>query len=267
MAPLELTATQFIQPMKNGRNKPLLLGCEDQSGKAFEVVVKLRGREMTEKAQIAELISAQLAADLGVDVPRSAVVEVSAGFEAIVTDKDAAEAVKNSTGMNFGTEHLGTDFTTWPPGRNPTSTQRTQAVAIFAFDTLVQNPDRKAENPNLWVRSGSLGVYDHELAFAPLHLPIIGGAPKPWNIAHAGAFDFLAHHIFYKALKGGVLDLTSFEERLSNLTDDQIAGYVASVPMGWRRANDLCEKIAEYLCEARQERGKLIHFIKHLLRR
>ena len=59
MQVLHLTATQFIRPMKNGRTRPLLLGCEDSGANPFEVVVKLRGREMAEKAQIAELLMRQ----------------------------------------------------------------------------------------------------------------------------------------------------------------------------------------------------------------
>ncbi len=46
---LQLTASQFLRPMATGRNRPLLLGCEDASGKGFEVVVKVRGREMSAK--------------------------------------------------------------------------------------------------------------------------------------------------------------------------------------------------------------------------
>ena len=58
---LQLTATQFIKPMSTGRNRPLLLGCEDSAANPFEVVVKFRGKEMDAKAQIAELVTALLA--------------------------------------------------------------------------------------------------------------------------------------------------------------------------------------------------------------
>ena len=66
--------------MVNGRTRPVLLGCEDETGDRFEVVVKLRGREMTAKAQAAELIAAQLAEDLGLQVPQAAVVEFPISF-------------------------------------------------------------------------------------------------------------------------------------------------------------------------------------------
>lgn len=121
---LRLTATQFIKPMSTGRNRPLLLGCEDAGGELFEVVVKFRGREMTEKAQIAESIAAQLADNLGLQVPQAAVVNVPVGFEAVIPEPELVKLVKDSPGLNFGSAHVGAGFTTWLPGRSPHGAQR-----------------------------------------------------------------------------------------------------------------------------------------------
>jgi hypothetical protein len=264
---LSLTATEFIRPLANGRTRPLLLGCENKDGERLEVVVKLLGPEMAERAQIAELLAAQLADHLGLDVPNAAIVEIPPGFDAIVANAAVASAIRSSAGANFGSVHLGASFTTWPPGRLPHGVQKDQAAAIFAFDTLIQNPDRRSENPNLWARSDRLGVYDHEQAFSFLFLPIIGGAPRPWNIGdQALQFRFLDAHIFYAALRGGTVDVDSFEERLGNLSDERLAEYVLTVPAAWKQGNDFCEQVVEYLREARQERQKLVSFIKHLLR-
>jgi hypothetical protein len=267
MEVLRLTATQFIRAMSTGRNRPLLLGCENGVSDSFEVVVKFRGREMNEKAQTAELISAQLSDDLGLAVPQAAVVDVAAGFETIIADPKLAAMVKGSPGPNFGSVHIGTGFTTWPPGREPYGAQRDQAADVFAFDALVQNPDRRAENPNLWARSDRLGVYDHEQTFSFLSVPIIGGAQKPWLTANqATDFRFLEKHIFYRSLRGGRVDLGPFQEKLGALSDSQIQSYIDSVPPGWRNGNDFCEQIAAYLREARDQRETLIQFVKHLLR-
>jgi hypothetical protein len=53
MKVLQLTASQFLRPMGNGRTRPLLLGCEDAAGDEFEVVAKLRGTDMSAKMQLA----------------------------------------------------------------------------------------------------------------------------------------------------------------------------------------------------------------------
>jgi hypothetical protein len=267
MEVLVLTATQFIKPMSTGRNRPLLLGCENSAAEPFEVVVKFRGKEMDEKAQVAELITAQLADDLGLQSPQPAIVDVPVGFEAIIAEKDLAAVVKGSPGLNYGSVHLGAGFTTWPPGREPYGAQRDQAAEIFAFDTLIQNADRRAVNPNLGARSDRLGIYDHEQAFSFLAMVIIGGAPKPWELAKQGdSFRFLEQHIFYRCLRGGRLDLGPFKERLGGLTDKQVQGYADFVPAEWRSKSDFCDRIVGYLREARDQRETLIQFIKHLLR-
>lgn len=264
---LQLTAMQFIKPMSTGRTRPLLLGCENNVGDTFEIVVKFRGREMGEKSQIAELITARLADDLGLRVPQVAIVNVPVGFETTFPEKDLMKLVKGSPGLNFGSVHLGPGFTTWPPGRNPVGIQRDQAAEIFAFDTLIQNPDRRAVNPNLWARSDRLGVYDHEQAFSFLSVPIIGGAPKPWIPASQGNnLRFLEQHIFYGSLRGGRLDFGPFKEKLGAMTDGQFQGHAESVPTEWRAGNDFSEQITGYLREAREQREGLIQFIKHLLR-
>lgn len=252
--------------MSNGRTRPLLFACED-SGERREVVVKLRSRELTQKAQIAELITAQLADNLGLDVPKAAVVEIPQGFETVVQNTDVVVMIQASVGKNFGTVHLGPAFTTWPPERPPHGNQRDQAAAIFAFDTLIQNPDRRAQNPNLWAKSDRLGVYDHEQAFSFLFLPILGGAPRPWNASdQAAQFRFLESHIFYASLRGSSCDLSSFAEKVSALSENRIQQYVESVPEEWSAENTLCQDIAAYLNEARQEAAKLVSFVKHILR-
>ncbi|HWQ90492.1 MAG TPA: HipA family kinase [Clostridia bacterium] len=262
---LHLTASQFIRPMGTGRTRPLLLGAEDGDGKGFEVVVKLRGPEVSAKTQIAELVAAPLADLLAIDVPQAAVVNVPPGFEEIVPSQHAP-AIRASTGANFGSIHLGQSFTTWAVGRVPVGVQRDQAAAIFAFDLLLQNPDRRAVNPNLWTRSDRLGVYDHEQAFSFLHLPIIGGPPRPWVIAdQAVGFRFMHQHVFYPSLRGGRLDLGPFESKLAALSNEAIEALLKPVPAEWRDGHDLCQGISHYLREAREEKTTLLNFVKHLL--
>jgi hypothetical protein len=130
--------------MSTGRNRPLLLGCENSAGNRPEVVVQFRGRQMDAKAQTAELVAAQLADDLGLQVPPAAVVDVPSGFEAVMADRELVKMVEGSPGLNFGSVHLGAGFTTWPPRREPHGAQRDQAADVSAFGTPVQNPGRCA---------------------------------------------------------------------------------------------------------------------------
>ena len=262
---LQLTANQFLRPMGAGRTRPILLGAEDAKGTPYEVVAKLRGPELSAKSQIAELVAAPLADLLGLDVPQAAVVDVPAGFEAIVPPTHAA-LVRGSAGLNFGSVHLGPSFTTWAVGRSPHGVLRDQAAAIFAFDMLVQNPDRRATNPNVWSRSDRLGVYDHEQAFSFLHLPVIGGPPRPWVLAdRMGGFRFMEDHIFYPALRGARIDLGPFKSKLNGLSNQEIGSLVEPVPSEWCIGHDLPKAIVAYLREARDEATAFLDVVKQIL--
>ena len=154
-----------------------MLGCDDADGRIVEVVAKLRGREMNLKMQIAELITALFAPDIGIVSATPVLVEIPAEFHTVIGDRSISQTVTASSGLNFGTVNLG-EFTTWVVGQAPSGVQRDQAAAIFAFDVLIQNADRRASNPNVWARAGQLGVFDHDQAFTFLAVPIIGGLPN-----------------------------------------------------------------------------------------
>lgn len=65
---------------------------------------------------------------------------------------------------------------------------------------------------------------------------------------------------------GGSLDLDGFDEKLGNLSDATLEGYIDPVPKEWREGNDLCESVVEYLSESRQHRSDLINNVRHILR-
>jgi hypothetical protein len=261
-----VTATQFIRRTTSGRNGALILGCEGTDGQYCEVFTKLRGKEMTLKMQISELITPQLGADLGIAVARPVLVSIPAGFEAAIEDSAVATAVASSSGVNFGTINLGA-ITTWPVGKVPNGAQRDQAAAIFAFDTLVQNTDRRISNPNIWATSEHVGILDHDQAFMFLTVLMIGGVQKPWVMAdQAQGFTFLREHVFYPGLKGKAFDLGAFEHSLKELKDVQLEAYSNSIPAEWSSEAEFPEAILNYVSEARSEATKLIDFVKHTLR-
>jgi hypothetical protein len=54
------------------------------------------------------------------------------------------------------------------------------AVNIFAFDALIQNPDRRSANPNLFTQGDNIYVYDHETSFS--FLVAVVKSAEPWNL-------------------------------------------------------------------------------------
>jgi hypothetical protein len=116
---------------------------------------------------------------------------------------------------------------------------RDRAEAV-AFDALVQNPDRRFNNPNLLTRANEIYLFDHELAFSFL-LDILASV-EPWRLEGQ---RYLSEHVFYRALKSKAIDITGFTDALAALPGPVLDGIVNEVPPEWN--NGSLPKIEQHL--------------------
>jgi hypothetical protein len=254
-------ATQFIRLMTVGRTAPLLCGCEDQNeNHAGEYVVKLGGSmDRGVSGLIAELLGSRLASHFGILVPEPAIVHVSQEFAALVAKKnpEKAVAILASVGLNFGSRLIH-PVTVWPVNRTIPEAMRQAAVEIFAFDALIQNPDRRVENPNLFTQSDDIFVYDHDLGFSFL-LNILPN-PQPWNM---DAEPYLPNHVFFSRLRSHGVSLAQFKERLLALTDEAVEQLGAEVPEEWPHPD--YQRVRGHLCAVRDHADDFIASLERRL--
>ncbi|NJL18855.1 MAG: hypothetical protein HC901_00575 [Bdellovibrionaceae bacterium] len=119
-----------------------------------------------------------------------------------------------------------------------------QAVMeVFAFDGLIQNPDRRHANPNCAFLGDKILIYDHESAFS--HFMSIRSV-APWE---AGGLAFLKDHIFFQTLRGGNLMLDRLQGALDAIDETRIDEYINSVPAEWNGQATTTDKIKIYLTE------------------
>jgi hypothetical protein len=106
---------------------------------------------------------------------------------------------------------------------------RLLAAEIFAFDVLIQNPDRRRESPNgpnlLW-SDDEIYLYDHEQAFSFL-MGVIGWKP-PWM---GGGTEFCRNHVFIQQLTGIRHNFDRLSGALEALTDARLKEYVDAFRM------------------------------------
>jgi hypothetical protein len=208
-----------------------------------DFVVKLRGgmdRRLT--ALVSELIASKLAFYFGIAAPEPALVSIETGFADLVaaTQPSHAKRIQQSAGLNFGSRLL-TDVATWPVDKSIPAAMWTRAVSIFAFDALIQNPDRRfTPNPNLFSRGDEILVFDHELAFS--FIEDIFPQAEPWRLDRC---NFLTDHVFFRRLKRREIDLTGFTTRLSELPDSILPAVLAEVPPEWN--DEKSARIEEHL--------------------
>ena len=254
-----LTAIQFERFMTSGRTSPALCGCEDQSGAMVgEYVVKLRGAA-GEAGLLNELFAARLARHFGLASPEPAVIAIDQALVDLVANTQPSKAarIRGSVGLNFGTKALS-GVSIWPVDKFIPDAMWQAAVDSFAFDALIQNPDRRFTNPNLFTTGDSLLVFDHEMAFS--FLMVLFPAATPWKLDDQ---HYLTDHVFYRKLKSKPIDLTGFTASLRGLSDALLEGIVADVPAEWNNGN--VPKIERHLGMVRDHAGEFAEEVRRFL--
>lgn len=264
----QVTALIPHQSLTHGRTRPTIVEAEDTKGSRHEVVVKLfRSEERGIKASISELVCSLLGSRLGLQAPNPFLVSIPDGFHDLVADSDARERFRMARGLQFGSAYVrGT--TTVSADRSVPVEKRSEAGAVFAFDCLTQNPDRRPDKPNLLEHNDGYWLIDHDMAFSFVGELLIGGPVSPWEPRALGspAFSFLSRHLFTRALCGKEDALDAFLNTLCELRPDEIDGILGQVPPEWWPDPAFRESLQNYLVSAVSYADKLIGFAKTYLK-
>ena len=267
MLPL-LTALIPYKSLSHGRTRPTLVSAEDGDGRRHEVVVKnFLPEERGRRAAIAELVCALLGNCLGLKGPQPFLVNLPEGFHELLADDVARERLRTAQGLQFASAYLP-GATTVAADRMIPESKYLEASAIFAFDCLVQNPDRRSDKPNLLEYGGGYWIIDHDMALAFVGEAIIGGAIPPWEPRALGAkaYDFLGKHLFTRGLRGKEDVLDTFGQHLANLHPGSLEGILREVPPEWWPDQNSHDSLLEYLNLAVSSADKLIAFAKTFLK-
>ena len=175
--------TNYIQTLGSGTNKPILVRAVNDAGFKDDVVVKLMDSErMNPTAAMKELVGSLLAAELNLNTPIPYLSEITKEFINSQLGQPEYTRLQNSEGINFSTKNIR-GLVEFGPFEDLAASLRNEALKIFYFDLLIQNPDRTILHgkPNLFTTGSDLWVLDHEIAFSFLG-PLIGRPPtEPWD--------------------------------------------------------------------------------------
>ena len=253
-----LKATSYQKTMISGRTKPCLFFCEDEGGNnSCEYIVKLKaGMENGYNGLIAEVLASQLAQVLDIPTPEPALIYIDPLLAEAVSDTNLSEKIRNSAGLNFGSKVITCGYDTWPVGKAIPTNLRILASEIFAFDALIQNPDRRVDKPNILWKGDELYIIDHEMGFSFIY-EILPSA-SPWQVNKLG---FLKRHLFYAELKGHPINLERFAGAIDLLTDNVLNEMVSNIPPEWQNNNiskitthlkDITNHVNEFIDEIRR---------------
>ena len=224
----------FAQAITVGKTKPCLVTAYG-SAVPIEVVAKFSARcEEKELSLAREVVSACLAGDLGLPVPQPYLLQIDPAWADAIPDDGYRKLIKESSAVAFGSSFISNGYRTWYSGQTVDGQLAQTALAVFAFDAMVSNPDRGPRNPNCLAKGNDIRIIDHELCFT--HKLTLGWL-EPWAKGGLEWASTPARHIFYQGLRGRKLDIAQICMRWSQLSDERLIEYGEAIPSEWGGAS------------------------------
>jgi hypothetical protein len=252
-----IEAEQFHSFTASGYSRPARMTCSRKDGTKVDAYVKfmggLRGREF---GLSAELLGSLLAKELGLDTPTPFVVNLSPEFLSGVP-QEAKDLVGRSLGLNFASESAPPGFSVVPPEPSVPQALRVTAAEVFAFDVLIQNYDRKTDNPNLLWNRRKILLIDHEGAFAPV---LARSKPSFLSLELDRFYD----HVFYTAVSPSDAGFARFLAAMKEISTSRLEKLFGQLPVQWQINEDLA-KVREHLLWVLEHRDEVCGLVSERL--
>ena len=258
-----VTVAQFVRRATTGRTGPALIICETSTGETVELFCKFSNGCDEGVINLArEVIAACLAADLGLPIPRPYLVDIPADFADVVGDADYRNKIKLSSSVAFGSSRASNGFSIWTKGTGVSANALLTAAGVFAFDAIIQNSDRRDDNPNCLMRGDEIRIIDHELAFAT---DLILSWTPPWELNGLSSLETPGHHIFREGLRRREIQYDVIRDKWVALSDACIAEYESAIPPAWSEAGDKVKVAVKLITDARDNIDGCLTEIRRVL--
>jgi hypothetical protein len=238
--------------MSHSRTGARLFSCytEDSQHEDYYVV---KFRNQLGSRILCEFMAALLGRHLGLPIPLIAIVEISPRLIATIPCPETRELLAGDQGPHFGSQHKAGGYIQLPPGFSIPPALISQALDIFAFDMLIQNPDRSDKpgrgKPNLLFDGNQFLLFDHELAFS--FIALIGTPPPPWELRGS---PLVENHIFYNQLtryaKNHEVSFERFLTQFMTVSNALLDEMVRAMPGSWHNTTNV-GKIVSHLTNVR----------------
>jgi hypothetical protein len=222
---------------------------DDSEAEEVEVVVKMEaGCERKKNGLVAEVLAALLASDLGLPVPEPFLVRLERDFAETIPDEGSKALAMQSLGWAFGSKKLPPQYAIFEPQLSLSEDGIPEAAEILAFDVLICNADRRVGKPNCLGNGRRLAIIDHELAF--LTEGVIGWKP-PWEPGGVYFAPGEHQHLFYRAVKGKMVDFQRLSDGFERMAQDRFEEYRTALPVEWQGTDVTTSGMVTYLQEMR----------------
>jgi len=211
-----VNVVQYKQALREGGSLPAIVKADDD----FTYVLKFRGAGQGKKALIAELLGAELARAIGLNVPEIVFMNLDDSFSKTEPDEEIQDLLNFSVGLNLGMHFLSGAITYDPLVPR---VDYITASKIVLLDSMISNIDRTPKNTNLLNWKSEMWLIDHGAAFYFHH------NWDTWRDHLPRTFPFVKNHVLLRMAKQlneaateikKLLTLEQVEEIVSAIPDD-----------------------------------------------
>lgn len=213
---------RYVTPLREGGSLPAIAEADD----GFLYVLKFRGAGQGSKALIADLIGAELARAIGLNVPELVFAHLDEAFGRTEADEEIQDLLRASEGLNLGLHFLSGAITYDPA---VTQLEPLQASKIVWLDALLMNVDRTVRNTNMLTWNKELWLIDHG---ASLYFHHTWGS---WEEQSKKPFVQIKDHVLLPQAS----QLAAVDAEMKKIINRQLIDrIVAILPDAWLRHND-----------------------------
>ena len=163
----------------------------------------------------------------------------------------------------YGSARVPSHFNAWYSGWQVSSKALPVLLLAFAFDAVVENPDRRPGNPNCLVSGDEIFLIDHELAFTPSQIE----QKSPWELGGLQYMKGKEQHIFRCELvrRSRLLDFKQLRNRWTELDEGYLAECHSVIPQEWAGGQAVAEQAITQVCRAKENIDGLIDELRRIL--
>lgn len=246
---IKCDALSLIDIKRNGTTKPLVIDCEysvENIPYRKTLLVKANGLpRITDLDLYCEVLGNLLAREFGIYTPKPFIVRIDDDFIKATRKPLWEENIKLQEGVGIGCEYFSQGFTIVKSNMFLSKEKFEQAVMIYGFDLLTQNPDRRETNPNCAIKGDRIVAFDFEKSLSFL-FHILGQKSEPWELSKFNMSNN-DRHIFKSNLKAKEkeIDWQPLIQKTKQMSKEKIEELCSLIPLEIGNHTDkICEHFA-----------------------
>ncbi|MDQ3712211.1 MAG: hypothetical protein M3388_08345 [Acidobacteriota bacterium] len=200
-----------------------------------------------------EILGNLLAREFGIETPEPFIVRIDTEFVQAIRKPLWEKSIMIKAGLGVGCEYYSQGFTAIASNMFLSKEKLEQAIMIYGFDLLTQNPDRREANPNCALKGNKIIAFDFEKSLSFL-FPILGQQPEAWELSKL-KLSGDERHVFKSNLKAREKEINwqPLIEKMKRINTEKLEEICSLIPLEFGNYTDkICGHFASIMSNSKK---------------